>query len=113
MGYYTSYSLQVLAVETGKPYALDLAEQAIAALRDECADAAYALGEDGSAYQATKWYGREADLRKFSGPYADMLFRLDCRGEDGLYKRVYAHAGRAYTVDGRIEYDPFERSKLK
>ena len=103
MGYYTNHELEV-------PYEN---EGLIAALRGECEGAKYAIDDNGSTEQSTKWYEHEKDLRAFSKKHPDVLFILSGEGEEGgdLWREYYK-AGKMQRCKAKISYDDYQEGLL-
>lgn len=141
MGYYTHFSLEVMLDEseivTRETTILEMLKNAqsdterlnlirdaaqirgttqediIANLRDDNAEAEYALDTDGSSAQEAKWYNWEEDIRYFSKKYPTALFTLSGKGEDaGDIWKAYFINGKAQIAKARIVIDEFDPKKL-
>lgn len=141
MGYYTYYSLEVILDEseivTRETTILEMLKNAqsdterlnlirdaaqirgntpedtIADLRDTNEEAKYALDNDGSSTQETKWYDWEKDMREFSKKYPTALFTLSGKGEEaGDIWKAYFINGKAQIAKARIVIDEFDPKKL-
>lgn len=106
MGYYTKFSLSV------EPFYMD---QLIPEFRDSCDSARFAMQSNGIANgDGVKWSSHEDDLKKFSKKYPDVLFILSGVGEEsGDMWRKYFKGGKVQVAKARIDYDPFDESKLE
>ena len=88
MGYYTSYSLEILDDPDGA---------IMDDLRNSSEWAAYALQDDGSTNESCKWYEWKEDMTEFSKLYPEALFILRGEGEE------IGDIWRAYFKDGKAE----------
>lgn len=89
MGYYTNYSLEIFDDYDG---------EIIADLRDRNDEASYALDEDGSAREASKWYEWKEQMTEFSKLHPEALFILRGKGEES------GDIWRAYFKNGKVEH---------
>lgn len=64
----------------------------------------YALRRDGSSKGECKWYDHAKDIAKLSEDITDILFTLECSGEDGEHWRVYALNGKTQRANGKVVY---------
>ncbi len=94
MGYYTHYKLEVHPAIKGD---MVVPEEVIGAFRKEYEEAQYALNEDGSAEEESKWYEHEKDLAAFSKKYPHVLFILEGAGEE------QGDAWKFYCVNGETQ----------
>jgi len=98
MGYYTRFNLTVQI-----PKSLDVPASFV---NGQVADwirkneeASYALNcDDFSCREAAKWYLCDDDLKAWSKQLRNILFIMDCMGEDGQQWRLYAKNGQAERV---------------
>ena len=104
MGYYTSYSLKVI----------EGSEDLIKELRNICDEAGYALEEDGSTSDSTKWYSSEKDMRDFSLLHPEAVFELKGGGEEsGDLWVAYFKAGKMQMCKAKIYFDEYDPTKLE
>lgn len=108
MGYYTYHSLTVLKTEETEALAI------IADLRETCEEAKYALDENGSSNESTKWYEHEEHMISFSKKYPNHTFELSGEGEESgdLWKQYYKN-GKMQNCNAEITYPKFDETKLK
>jgi len=66
----------------------------------------HALNRDGSTCDSIKWYDHEKDMGHLSEEFPDILFSLDCLGEDGERWMIYALNGATQKVNPEIVYPP-------
>lgn len=98
MGYYTRYELV-------QPDMSDELEDAI-----HYRDLEYALIDENEA----KWYDHESDMRELSRRFPNTLFELHGEGEDsGDIWVKYFKNGKMQSCEARIEFDPYDESKLR
>lgn len=105
MGYYTKYKLEIN--DSNK---IDIIKELI----EYYHEASYAINEDGSLYDETKWYDHESDLKDFSKNYSNILFELSGEGEESgdMWKKYFKN-GKMQESYARIEFDEFDENKLK
>lgn len=65
-----------------------------------------AIDDDGSSEEACCWYEHEADLKELSLRAPDVLFTLDCVGEDFARWRVMAKAGAVHRISPILIFLP-------
>lgn len=108
MGYYTFHTLSILNADEG------MEGQIIEEFREECEEAEYALEDDGSGTQSTKWYDSDRDVARFSRKYPELIFKLHGEGEenDDLWNRYFVD-GQMQVCEAKITYDEFDPAKLK
>jgi hypothetical protein len=60
-----------------------------------------------------KWYEHEDDMRKFSQLYPFILFELSGEGEESgdIWKKYFLN-GKMKICSARIEFEPFDETKL-
>lgn len=109
MGYYTTYSLEIVILgqdEISK-------EDVIAQFRKSSESAEYALDEDGSSNESCKWYDSNDDLIKFSKKHLGTLFLLSGTGEESedLWK-LYVRDGKHQVCKARLVFDEFDEFKM-
>lgn len=116
MGYCTSYRLEV-----GSPSGVNkaLVDQSlpgllIARLRlnSECAE--YALDEDGTCGESSKWYDHEDDMKKFSKENPGVLFTLHGEGEESgdVWTKYFFNGKMQVEKQPKWVPPPFDKSKL-
>lgn len=107
MGYYTQYSLKTDADSATE-------RQIIAKFLETNQEAAYALDEDGSCQESTKWYNAAWELKTFSLTYPDVLFTLEGRGESGPedHWRLYVRNGNSQEAKAQITFAPPDLTHL-
>tara|TARA_R110000822_G_scaffold2258_2_gene10852 strand:- start:1339 stop:1638 length:300 start_codon:yes stop_codon:yes gene_type:complete len=99
MGYYTIFELQVIS---GSDYETDYEE-----VVSEQADHNPFVGE-------SKWYGFEKDMLEVSKKHPNALFQLSGEGEEnGDLWKAYFKEGKMQMCKARIEYDSFNKEKMK
>ncbi len=104
MGYSTSYTLSVIG---GDEMAI------IAELREKYDSAAYALDEDGTTSESSKWYEHEEEVKAFSLDHPESLFTLNGIGEESPDVWVkYFKNGKMQVSRAEIILAPFDESKL-
>lgn len=104
MGYYTRYELQVIE---GNP---ELIEE----LLNVCPEAKWALLNDGSTKDSTKWYDSLKDLKNFSLSHPEALFKLYGEGEEsGDIWQAYFKAGKMQMCKAKIIFDEYDPEKLE
>lgn len=98
MGYYTQYSLTITP---------DVPEVWEAVYSDDVMRFALKYGEP------CKWYEHEEDMRELSRRFPDVLFKLSGHGEKkGDIWVKYFKNGKMQVCKVRIEFEPFDESKL-
>lgn len=117
MGYVTTYNLKLTLYISGKPASLtDNAPllEIINQLRTSNEEAAYALCEDGSNADSSKWYEHEKDLRDFSRNHPGILFTLHGEGEENedIWDKHFFD-GKCQACKAVMTIPPFDMSKLK
>jgi hypothetical protein len=112
MGYYTHYKLQVTGAA---PELLPTIHQALSALEG----ARYALrlsvgpAVEYPSNERVKWYEHEADLRALSARFPGVLFTLSGEGQEARdLWTAYHRDGLLQRVQARIEFDPFDETRL-
>lgn len=124
MGYYSNFTLQIKADQTGRPgdwweeaWASRSPERVLLELfKAENEYAAYCLDDNGEPLQEGKWYDAAEELRAFSAKHPDALFKLHVVGEEAELDQwvYYAQAGAGYRVDReRWVPPPFNPKLLK
>jgi hypothetical protein len=106
MGYYTDYELEI---EGNGPIYDKLMEKA------HDIELAYSRSVEEvlrNGLMEVKWYSHEDDLREVSKDWPNVMFMLNCRGEDGRMWRVYSRNGVAQKVDGRMVFDEPDLDRL-
>jgi len=98
MGYYTRFNLTVQI-----PKSLDVPASfvtgAVAEWIRKNEEASYALNcDDFSCRELAKWYACDDDLKAFSKVVRNIIFIMDCMGEDGQHWRIYAKSGEVERV---------------
>jgi hypothetical protein len=131
MGYYTTYNLTwekedfvespkwvELVNKLGKDQAFDLYNSGMLSFGPfedvddligdyiERNDIGRALSRDGSTCHSIKWYDHEKDMGDLSEEFPDILFSLNCLGEDGERWMIYALNGATQEVKPEIVYPP-------
>lgn len=99
MGYYTSFSFEVLDGDDG-----------VTDYEQEIKDiSGYGSLFDGSV----KWYDHEGDMRLLSSRHPNTLFKLSGDGEENgdLWIKYYL-SGKIQRCKAVITFDPFDLSKL-
>ena len=104
MGYYTRHEL---AIQNGSN---DLIQE----LREFSEEASYAIDEDGSTEDCTKWYKHERDLRSFSALHPKVIFKLIGEGEEtgDLWHEYYMN-GKMQLCKSVISYPQFNSDLLE
>ena len=121
MGYETRYRLEVETVKVKKEVkGIDANGQPATVFVEEYIDAERIQREisDLSGYQylwsdMCKWYDHEKDMRNISRKYKDVLLKLSGEGEESgdLWVKYFKN-GKMQHCEARIEFDPFDESKL-
>ena len=112
MGYSTCYCLQIRTAVNSGPHPGGAAIIAHFLEINEIAE--YALDEEGSTNNDTKWYDHDADLMEFSKSYPGTLFILYGDGESSEdFWYTYYRDGKVQHAPVRLEYDEFNESKLE
>ncbi len=121
MGYETRYRLEVETVKVKKEVkGIDANGQPATVFIEEYIDAERIQREisDLSGYQylwsdMCKWYDHEKDMRNISRKYKDVLLKLSGEGEESgdLWVKYFKN-GKMQHCEARIEFDPFDESKL-
>lgn len=106
MGYYTNYTL---TVEEYDPAKIDAMEKIII---DE-----WGLGRDCECQWyvwETKWYEHDKDMLALSQQFPDNVFDLYGEGENSedMWHTYYKN-GKKQHCPARIEYDPYDETKLQ
>lgn len=100
MGYYTSFSFQVLDGNDG-----------VTDYEEEIMDiSGYGYLFDDSV----SWYTHQFDMRLLSSRHPTTLFKLTGDGEDSgdLWEEYYL-GGKMQRCDAKITFDPYDPSKLE
>lgn len=99
MGYYTRYDLTVQ-----DPNSMDW--DIITELRQENEHARWALSEDGTYYDAVKWYSHNDHMIEFSKKYPHATFVLIGNGEDppDFWEKTYKNGELISDKVGKIVY---------
>ena len=63
--------------------------------------------------QECKWYQHEDDMKRFSKLYPHILFELSGEGEESgdIWKKYFLN-GKMQTCNVKMEFEPFDESKL-
>lgn len=103
MGYYTTYSL----------YVENLTDEQLRAVDNELAEVSEIEAWGDGWGGCVKWYDHEDDLRRISALFPNALFTLDGEGEgsDDIWRDYYKN-GKMQHCPARIEFDPYDESKL-
>lgn len=105
MGYYTSYSLEVLNVENE----LEIIDN----LRKTSEYADHALDDEGNTEEPCKWYEHEEELIEFSKKYPDALFKLSGEGEEaGDIWQTYFKNGKKQNIKAKVTFEDFDENKM-
>lgn len=121
MGYETRYRLEVETVRVWKEVkGIDANGKSASIFVKEYIDAEKIKREicDLSGYQyafsdSCKWYNHEKDMRAISKKYKGVLLKLFGEGEEsGDLWIKYFKNGKMQSCKARIEFDPFDESKL-
>ena len=104
MGYYTDYTLTVKNVP--EEYASALTHALTEDLGMEC------WGDD--YFANAKWYDHDEDMMALSLRFPGVLFQLYGCGEDSddMWYSYYKD-GKMQYCPARIEFDPYDESKLQ
>ena len=107
MGYMTEFKLRILDV--------DDADEVYTEFLATDGTPSYALGPCmGDMGEECKWYDHEKDMKAFSIKYPDAHFVLEGLGEeDGDMWEKHFINGKMQRCEARIEYEPFDPSKLQ
>lgn len=104
MGYYTSYSLDIVEGD----------HELIKELVETNEHAAYAIDVTGDTESECKWYSCEEDLKDFSAKHPDALFKLRGEGEEsGDIWEAYFKNGKMQMCPAKIVFDDYDESKLE
>lgn len=106
MGYYTRFELKV---HEGDRNIEDILKES-----QEFDGLDYAMDESGEGEEPVKWYSHVKDMLSLSEKYPDVVFSLKGDGEeqgDSWFK--YFRDGKMQECYAKIEYDPYDESKLK
>jgi len=119
MGYRTYFNLDVSREATvdGELFLRDLesdeANKIIAQLRDECKDASYAFGDDGSSATELSWDDHDKHLMEFSKKFPDIVFTLHGMGDSDDDRWVYYYKnGQVCGGPAEIVYPDYDPKKL-
>lgn len=109
MGYYTAYSLTWEIKDKSK---LDeyLTPSNYIKTHDELS---FALSEDGSTSERSKWYEHERDMMEMSEAMPAYLFTLSGEGEEAedLWRKYFIN-GKMQICKAEIVYPPFNPAQL-
>jgi len=99
MGYYTSFSFQVLDGDDG----VTDYEQEIT----EISGYSYLFGD------TIKWYEHQGDMKTLSSRHPTTLFKLSGDGEENgdLWEEYYLN-GKMQRCTAKITFDPYDPTKL-
>ncbi len=107
MGYETSYRLHVENPPKG------FTKKTLAKIIRENEGMSYALEEDGSTCQSTKWYDCDDDMLAVSKKYPDVLFVLSGEGEEaGDIWRTYYKDGCMQHAEAIIAFESYDPEKM-
>ncbi len=121
MGYYTTFSLQVIVnkedLESSteffydtsfEDYSMNLVEKFVELYQVE-----HAINHDGSANDSTKWYEHDENLLEFSQQYPKAVFKLTGEGEESqdLWVKYYKN-GKMQRCQAIISFEEYDESKL-
>lgn len=100
MGYYSRFHLTWQVDPCPKPVqrAGEVA-RIVAGWIEENDEARIALNRDGLSEDRAKWYECQHDLRHLSLKLRDVLFIMECKGEDAAKWRWYVKGGIAHRVE--------------
>jgi len=119
MGYRTYFNLEVSREATieGEIFLRDLesdeANKIISQLRDECADAQYALAGDGSSAMDSSWDDYDKHLMEFSKKFLDIVFTLHGVGDSDDDRWVYFYKnGQVCGGAAEIVYPDYDPKQL-
>lgn len=112
MGYYTNYTLTI-SPYNGKG-SVPLQDREALEKELERMNVFEGIDVEYSSYTYDlKWYDHDTDMIKLSMKFPFMLFCLHGDGEDSEdFWDTYYRNGEVQHCPGRIEYDPFDESKL-
>jgi len=109
MGYYTTYSLEIVILGQNEISEEDIIDQ----FRKEYESAEYALDDDGSSNESCKWYDSKDDLVNFSKKHSGTLFLLSGTGEEsGDLWKLYVRDGKHQFCKARMVFDEFDEFKM-
>lgn len=114
MGYNTNYTLTVESAEKHLVLSAAGVEEIIAELREESQGAQWALYDDGSTCESTKWYNSATELKAFSKKYPYLRFTLRGEGEEsGDIWTLYVVNGKSQLAKAVVTVEPFDPNKLQ
>lgn len=104
MGYYTRHTMTISHNQ----------DRIIKELREKYEEVAYAIDEDGSTYDVSKWYDSDEDMKKISLEYPDTLFTLEGEGanNEDMWKAYFLN-GKMQICNAKITFDAYDPNKLK
>lgn len=111
MGYYTDYEIGIEKHNSLIDVTDDEFVETIVNRLNEISD--YVFDDDLTLYGA-KWYDWEEHIKKLSSEFPSVLFIVDGVGEEnGDVWRGYFTDGKSQIEKARIQFLPFDESKLK
>jgi len=99
MGYYSDYDLELVGSGPIYDKLKEEAHNIELAYRHSLEDVLR------NGLHEVKWYQHEEDLNTISKNWPNVMFVLNCQGEDGEMWRVYSKNGVSQTVKARVTYD--------
>jgi len=112
MGYYTYHYMHIYDVREGdyNNFASDEdVEKIMKFFQAHCEDANYALEEDGSGADSSKWYESEQDMAFISSFFPGFLFALHGDGDDREDQwTCFGLNGKSYVEQVEFVYPVFD-----
>jgi hypothetical protein len=118
MGYYTTYSLEVIGEEVTIPKSFIEEANKYGIVVPTNVNHEVSIGElskYGNPFEGEcSWYEHDEDMKAYSKQYPTLIFKISGEGEESgdIWVKYYKD-GKVQECKAKVTYDEFDESKLK